>query len=136
MNRFVLDTSVCLAWCFEDERGPEADRIFDLMESSEALVPAIWPIEIGNALFAGERRNRIAAAAVLHSLDLLRSLTIHVNHAETLNDVQGLVALARLHKLSIYDAAYLSLAMREDIPLATLDRALARAAKSAGLRVL
>ena len=136
MNRFVLDTSVALAWCFEDESSSTADAILDLLVSSEAIVPAIWPVEVGNALLAGERRKRITSAETARSLELLRSLNIHLDDAGLGLGVDDLVALARSHKLSVYDAAYLSLAMREGIPLATLDRSLARAAQRAGISLL
>lgn len=136
MNRFVPDTSVALAWCFEDESSPTADAILDLLVSSEAIVPAIWPVEVGNALLAGERRKRITPAEIARSLELLCSLNIRLDDARLGLGVDDLVALARSQKLSVYDAAYLSLAMREGIPLATLDRALARAAQRAGISLL
>jgi predicted nucleic acid-binding protein len=136
LNRFVLDTSVALAWCFEDESSSTADAILDLLVSSEAIVPAIWPVEVGNALLAGERRKRITPAETARSLELLRSLNIHPDDAGLGLGVDDLVALARSHKLSVYDAAYLSLAMREGIPLATLDRSLARAAQRVGISLL
>ncbi len=136
MNRSVLDASVALAWCFEDESRFTADAILDLLTSSEAVVPAIWPVEVDNALLAGERRKRITPAETTRSLELLRSLNIHLDDAGLGLKVDDLVALARSHKLSVYDAAYLSSAMREGIPLATLDRALAQAAQRSGISML
>jgi predicted nucleic acid-binding protein len=136
LNRFVLDTSVALAWCFEDETNAKADRVLDLLVSAQAVVPAIWPIEVGNALLAGERRKRITAAGTSNYLKLLRSLNIQFDNAGPSLDAQDLVALARSQTLSVYDAAFLSLAMREGLPLATLDRSLARAARRAGVTVL
>ena len=136
MTRFVLDTSVALAWCFEDETSAAADRILDLLTSSEAIVPAIWPVEVGNALLVGERRQRIKPAETARSLELLRSLNIHLDDAGPRLETASLVTLARSHRLSVYDAAYLSLAMREGLPLATLDRALAEAARRAGITLL
>jgi len=136
LNRFVLDTSLALAWCFDDESSSTADAILDLLVSSEAIVPTIWPVEVGNALLAGERRKRITPAETARSLELLRSLNIHLDDAGLGLGVDDLVALARSHKLSVYDAAYLSLAMREGIPLATLDRSLARAAQRVGISLL
>jgi predicted nucleic acid-binding protein len=136
LNRFVLDTSVALAWCFEDESSARADRILDLLVSATAVVPAIWPIEVGNALLAGDRRKRISPAGISRSLRLLRSLNVRLDDAGPSLDAQDLVALARSQNLSVYDAVFLSLAMREGIPLATLDRTLARAARRAGVSVL
>ena len=136
MNRFVLDTSVALAWCFEDEQSAQADRVLDLLGSATAMAPAIWPIEIGNALLAAERRKRITPAGVSSSLRLLGSLHIRLDDASPSLDSEHLVVLARSQNLSVYDAVFLHLAMREGIPLATLDRSLARAARRAGVSVL
>jgi len=134
--RFVLDTSVALAWCFEDETSAAADGILDLLVSSEGIVPAIWPVEVGNALLAGERRRRITPAETGRSLELLRNLNIHVENTGPGLHVEDLEAVARSQRLSVYDAAYLSLAIREGIPLATLDRALAQAARRVGISLL
>jgi predicted nucleic acid-binding protein len=136
LNRFVLDTSVALAWCFEDEHSARADRILDLLVSARATVPAIWPIELGNALLAAERRKRITPAGVSSSLRLLGSLRIRLDDAAPSLDSEDLVVLARSQNLSVYDAVFLRLAMREGIPLATLDLSLARAARRAGVGVL
>jgi predicted nucleic acid-binding protein len=136
LNRFVFDTSVALAWCFEDEHSAQADRILDLLISATAMVPAIWPIEVGNALLAAERRKRITPAGVSSSLRLLGSLRIRLDDAGPSLNSEDLVILARSQNLSVYDAVFLRLAMREGIPLATLDRSLARAARRAGVSVL
>ena len=136
MNRFVLDSSVALAWCFEDETSPAADRVLDLLESGEAIVPAIWPAEVWNALLAGERRRRISAAGVSRSLALLRNLNIRLDSKDPRIRVDEWVSLARSQKLSVYDAAYLAVAMSEGMPLATLDRTLAGAARRLGVDLL
>lgn len=136
MTRFVLDASTTLAWCFEDEHSVSADKILDLMAVSEALVPTIWPLEVANALLAGERRKRTTEAEVSHRLSLVAELNIRVDEAGTYAGVNELVALARSVKLSVYDAAYLWLAMREGLPLATLDSALRLAARRVGVRLL
>lgn len=136
MNRFVLDSSVAVAWCFEDETSPAADRVLDLLVSAEAIVPVIWPAEVGNALLAGERRRRISAAGVSRSLALLRSLNIRLDDSDARAQVDDWVGLARSQKLSVYDAAYLAVAIRSGVPLATLDRGLARAARAMGLTLV
>ena len=136
MKPFVLDASVALAWFFEDESSPAADRVLDLLAASEAVVPVIWPVEVGHALLAGERRKRIKPAETVRALDQLRSLNIRVEDADSLLEVDRLVDLARCERLSVYDATYLSLAMREGLPLATLDRELERAAETSGVTLL
>jgi predicted nucleic acid-binding protein len=132
--RFVLDASVALAWCFEDEVA--ADGLLSLMISAEALVPSIWPVEIGNALLVAERRRRITATAAARHLALLASLNIQIAPAPSLAWIGDLLPLARRRNLALYDACYLSLASREQIPLATIDAELARAARLEGVTVL
>jgi predicted nucleic acid-binding protein len=136
LKRFVLDASVALAWCFEDETSPEADKVLDALTSMEAVVPSIWPIEVANALLAGERRGRIAPATVSRQLTLLGQLPIQADDAGLAGDIDGLVSLARSAGLSAYDAVYLSLAQRKGIPLATLDSALSQAARRSGIELL
>ena len=136
MNRFVLDASVAVAWCFEDENSTRADGILELFITASAIVPAIWPVEVGNALLVGERRKRIKPAEVSQSLERLRCLDIRIAAGDPRADVRDLVALARSEKLSVYDAAYLFLAMREGVPLATMDRTLEHSARRIGVQVL
>lgn len=127
---------MALAWFFEDERSPAADRVLDLLAVSEAVVPVIWPVEVGHALLAGERRKRIKPAETARALDQLRRLNIRLEDADSRLEGDRLVDLARSEKLSVYDATYLSLAMREGLPLATLDHKLERAAETIGVRLL
>jgi predicted nucleic acid-binding protein len=131
--RFVLDCSITMAWCFADEADGYADAVLDLLPGAEALVPAIWPLEVANVLLVAERRKRINEAQLARLVELLRSLPVIVDRG-TLDRVMGAVLpLAREHKLSAYDAAYLELAMREGIPLATRDDRLAEAAHRCGV---
>lgn len=136
MTRFVLDTSVTLAWCFEDEASPFADRVLHLLETGEAVTPAIWPLEVANALLVGERRHRIDGSGRVRFLELLRSLNVHSQPQPPFIAVGSLLELAKAQQLSAYDAAYLELAMREGVPLATLDGRLVRAAEAVGLQKL
>ena len=136
MRRFVLDASIALAWCFEDESRASADRILDMLKDAGAVVPAIWPLEIGNALLSGERRGRIDLAGTARFLALLKSLPIRVDDRPATIFIEPLITLARARKLSVYDAGYLELAMREGIALATLDGLLKRAAVALGVRLL
>ncbi len=136
MIQFVLDASVALAWCFEDETSRAADAILDQLASSEAVVPAIWPVEVGHALLAGERRKRITAADVSRSLELLGSLNIRPDDSGLRLAIDDWIGLARSQQLSVCDATYLALAMREGIPLATLDTALRRAARRVGVTIV
>ena len=130
---FVLDNSVAMAWCFEDEATEYADRILDRLVSEAALTPAIWPLEAANAVLVGARRQRLQLADTVRFLDLLRSLPIAVA-ALPLDQAMGpVLELARTFTLSAYDASYLELAMREGVPLATQDARLRVAATAAGV---
>ena len=133
MSGFVLDCSVTGAWCFEDEKNPVAEKALDSLATGIALVPAMWPLEMANVLLMAERRRRITRAHAIRSMELLRSLPIEVDESTPSRAMGEILALAREQDLSVYDAAYLKLAVREGIPLATLDRALATAAKRCGV---
>ncbi|HEX8081108.1 MAG TPA: type II toxin-antitoxin system VapC family toxin [Jatrophihabitans sp.] len=131
---FVIDASVTLAWCFADEATPGAESVLDHFSEDEAVVPAIWPLEIANVLLVAQRRKRLTEAQASRFSDLLQQLPIHVVDAPT--DLADVVAAGRHHELSSYDAAYLVLAERTGAPLATLDHRLADAATRAGVRLL
>ncbi len=129
MTRFVVDNSVVMSWCFRDAGDGYADAVLERLAEDEALVPAIWPLEVANVLVAAERRGRLSVADSTHFLRLLGDLPLHVL-PETPGRVTGeILALARETGLSAYDASYLDLAMREGVPLATRDTALQRAAE-------
>jgi predicted nucleic acid-binding protein len=129
---FVLDASVTVVWTFADER-PKASHVLARLHDEEAVVPGLWWFEVRNALIVNERRQRISEAQTADSLRDLARLRIVVDHAP---DEPSLLALTRRHRLTVYDAAYLELAMRENIPLASLDTALLRAARAEKVRLL
>lgn len=133
MTRFVLDCSVVMAWCFESEADPYTDSVLRALSRRTALVPAVWPLEVMNVLLVAERRRRLGGGDVIWFLDLLGGLPIVVDGPVSIPDLVVLLALGREHRLSAYDAAYLHLAMREHLPLATRDRALRAAARAAGV---
>ncbi len=136
MSRFVIDASVVLAWCFEDERTPYTEGILDrLVADGEALVPAVWPAEVANALLSAERRKRITPAQTTGFLNRLTGFDIRVIPAEMTRSFDRILPVAREHGLTTYDAAYLELALRETLPLATLDAALKKAARSVGVPI-
>ncbi len=124
---FVVDTSVMASWHFEDECNPKGDAILATLQNDEAIVPGHWWFEIRNVLLTGERRRRTSTEQTTEFLDLLRDLSISV---ALLPDESSVIDLARRHRLSFYDAAYLELAQRERLPLATFDGDLIAAAKA------
>lgn len=135
-GRFVLDASITLAWCFDDETNAWALKVLDLLEEGEAVVPALWTFEVGNALIGAERRGRLTQAETHHFLSLLRRLPIRVEEVSQPIAWGEVLSLARLYHLSTYDAAYLELAMRHNLPIATLDDALRQAATQCQVRAL
>lgn len=135
MTRLVLDASVALSWAFDEEDGGYSDRVLDALVDGQAVVPALWGLEIANGLVAAERRGRLTEAASARFLALLQSLPIEVEELE-LHGLPQVVAVAREHGLTAYDASYLVVAMRRDLPLATLDRRLEQAARASGVALL
>jgi|SRR5580692_527676 predicted nucleic acid-binding protein len=136
-SRFVLDASVTLAWCFPDESTAYTEGILDLLAAgAEATTPALWPFEVANALLMAERRKRITTAQVASVLQRIASLPIRVDPIHVDRAFGQILSSAREEKLTAYDAAYLELAMREDLPLASLDDQLRQAARSAGVALV
>ena len=132
----MLDASIALAWCFDNEASPIAARLLDRLENESAIVPAIWPIELANVLANAERRARLAASDIAEFLALIASLDIRVDGETAARGLQEILTLARGEALSGYDAAYLELAMRLGLPLAKRDLRLAAAARHVGVEVL
>lgn len=131
----VLDASVTVAWAFEDETDSYTEAVLDRLAEVEGLVPAIWAMEVGNALIMAERRGRLSQASTVQFLALLWQLPISVAPDRPEHLLGEIMALARDQNLSTYDAAYLHLAMRRGLPLATTDAALRQAANRAGVPV-
>ena len=130
---FVLDASVTACWAFEDEDHPRADLALRRVRTEEAVVPSLWWFEVRNILVVNERRKRITESGTTSFLRDLNRIPIRVDRVPVETEV---LRLARAHRLSVYDAAYLELARREGLPLATLDRDLAGAARAEGVPLL
>jgi len=129
----VLDASVAFSWCFEDEAHTYGDAILEHVGSGQALVPGIWPLEVGNALLVAERRGRLSKADSSRFIALLGQLPIIIERDSPERMFGEIIDLARAHSLSTYDASYLDLAMRNGFPLATRDPRLLHAAKECGV---
>jgi predicted nucleic acid-binding protein len=130
---FVVDASLALAWHFEDELSEYADRVLDRLREDRAVVPSIWPLEVANGLLVAERRGRLSPARLARAVDLFQQLPIFVFEVGAQVALGSVLELGHVHGLSAYDAAYLELAMREGLPLATQDDALRVAAERAGV---
>jgi len=125
---FVVDNSIVMAWCFEDEATVYTDAVQDQLVGSTAFVPAIWPLEVTNVLMVAERRKRIGKADSGRYVALLSQLPIKVEPTESDRVFHDILSLARQYQLSSYDASYLELAIRKGLPIASLDKAIVRAA--------
>src|SRR4051812_10299435 len=108
---FVLDNSVTMSWCFPDERDPYAQDVLRALPGTAAAVPTLWPLEVANILLVGERRGRITQAESATFVGLLEGLPIRIDDETSAHAMKASLNLARAQKLSVYDAAYLELAM-------------------------
>jgi predicted nucleic acid-binding protein len=130
---FVLDASVSAVWALADEASPLAEIAASRLRSEIALVPSLWWYEVRNVLIVNERRKRLTVEDSTEFLQLLSYYPIQVDPVE---DEQATLRFARQYRLSFYDAAYLTVAHRNRIPLATLDKDLKAAAIEAGVPLL
>lgn len=136
-QEFVLDSSVTLSWFFDDEATPATDELLDqLNQDGRAVVAAHWVLEICNTLVMAERRKRSTVADSSHFLDILAALPIETDEQTAARASTVTLHLARTHGLTLYDSTYLELAMRNSLPLATLDKELRAAAKKTGVPCL
>lgn len=130
---FVLDCSITMTWCFEDESDDYADAVLDSLKNATALVPTIWPLEVANVLLLSKRNGKITDMQSISFIDTLSALPIVIDHSTSSRAMHSVFVLASQSNLTIYDAAYLELALREKIPLLTLDKELIKAAKKLGI---
>lgn len=134
---FVLDNSVVMRWYFGDGSASDleyASRVLDSMASAEVLVPGVWGLEVANVLARAEAKKLTTEARTETFVGMLYRMDISADSATAVQALSGILQLARRYNLSSYDASYLELAMREDLPLATLDDDLRRAAQRAGVK--
>ena len=137
MPVFVPDASVTLPWCFEDETAPYTDALLDrLIAGEEVVVPSHWPVEALNGLMQAKKRGRVDEERIERFLQDLSSFHILVDNERSLALLRRIRGLAQQHRLTAYDAAYLELAQRTGLPLATLDGDLQKAARVAGVSLL
>jgi predicted nucleic acid-binding protein len=132
----VLDSSATLAWIYSDETTEPIRRVFDLVADEGAVVPALWRLEVANSLTVAVRRGRIDAGFRRAALSDLRLLDIATDQHTDLHAWSETLDVADRFQLTVYDAAYLELAQRRSLPLATLDDELGTAAAALGLRLL
>ena len=130
MNAPVLDCSITMAWVLRDESLTVADSVLEQVTAIGGVAPALWWVEVRNVLLIAERRGRLTPEDTSVALRAIKALSISLDHAP---DGGALLRLARTHRLTAYDAMYLELSIRQQRPLATLDRKLGTAAQAEGL---
>jgi predicted nucleic acid-binding protein len=135
-ERFVLDASVTAAWCFWNESSSHAIALLDSLRQRKAVVPGLWHVETANMLLQAERRRRVTEAECVILTRFLATLPIETDSESERRAHGPILALARLHRLSAYDATYLDVAQRRGLPLATRDRLLEEAARESGVPLI
>ena len=133
---FVLDASVTLAWAFIDERNEYTQGIQARLETDEAFVPSIWPLEVANVLLIAERRGRLTQLDAVQFARMLLLAPVTVVETSPRLALNEIFELARSASLTVYDASYLELALRLGVPIATLDNRLRAAAETLGVPLL
>ena len=136
MTAFVLDNSVTMRWCFESGTPAYADAVARQLEAGEAFVPILWRYEVSAVLARAQRTGLLTAQQVAEFLEDLEAVNIIVDADSASYILTDVHRLAVTYRLTSYDAAYLELALRRNLPLATLDEELLRACKAAGVAVL
>lgn len=136
MSFFVLDNSVSMRWLLESEKLSDqryADAVLKSLVKAEALVPNLWHLEVANVLLGAQKRCEVDLVEIERYISQLENLSLRIDLMTASQAFSRTMILSRLYKLSSYDAAYLELAIREGLPLATLDKELIKAAKKAGV---
>jgi predicted nucleic acid-binding protein len=131
---FVLDCSVAISWCLHDEDNAYANAIYNIIsKENQAIVPAFFWLEISNVLWVAEKRNRNTREQTDSAIAMLQALPIIVDSMAVTETITTTLNLAREYNLAAYDAAYLELAIREELLLVTVDERLANAARHLGI---
>ena len=138
MTGFVLDNSVSMRWLLESNKKSDqqyAEAVLKSLVGVDALVPNLWHLEATNVLLEAEKRRQVEAGEIERFISQLENLPLHVDPLTSRQSFNRIMALGRIYKLSSYDATYLELAHREGLPLATLDKALRKAALKADIEL-
>lgn len=138
MTRFVLDNSVAMRWLLETNSASDqryAESVLTSLMEADAIVPNLWHLEATNVLIGAEKRTETSIGEIEKFISQLESLPIYVDSLTAIHALSRTLVLARAYNLSSYDAAYLELAIREGLPLATLDKGLIKAAKKADIAI-
>ena len=132
----AIDASASLAWSFRDQQTPALLKLADRVVEQGAIAPQLWPIEVAHVVIRAKRRSQISGQEQDAILAKLSSLDVVIDNQTASQIWQATIMLAIKHNLTVYDATYLELAVRQKLPLATLDSELIVAARAEGLTVL
>lgn len=135
MTDFVLDCSVTMAWCFEDEITEYSEDVFNSLKELKAIAPPLWSLEVANVLLFAQRKKRITKLTAIEFKDSLNLLPIQIDHNIGYRSLTSIMELAEETQLTIYDATYLELALHHDLPIATLDQDLKKTAKKLNIEL-
>ena len=135
MNEFVLDCSITLAWCFEDETSDYSEQILSSLSRAKAWVPALWTVEIANALIVAERKKRISHVKAIAFKQQLDLVPIKIDDYLLTKPIELILDIAKETGLTAYDATYLELALRKNLPISTLDKELKSAAQKVNISI-
>ncbi|OGT41278.1 MAG: hypothetical protein A3F42_07310 [Gammaproteobacteria bacterium RIFCSPHIGHO2_12_FULL_37_34] len=130
---FILDCSITMAWCFEDETSEYSEKILDALSENTAWVPALWSIEVANSLIVAERKKRISHIKAIAFKQHIDTFAIKIDDYLLTKPIELLLDLAKETGLTAYDATYLELAIRKNLPIATLDVELKKSSQKMGL---
>lgn len=133
MSVFVLDASVTLSWCYKNEASERSAKALEATIAGGAIAPAIWSYEVTNFLATAARTGRMSASSRAEFIEWLVVQPVAVERSTLPRLLRTTLAIADRLSISAYDAAYLELALREGLPLATLDESLRRAAPRSGV---
>jgi predicted nucleic acid-binding protein len=131
-----MDSSLAMAWCFPDETTPATSGLLDRMDTEAAAVPAWWFLEVANVLALAERKGRVTPGQVAGFIAMIERFELDIDNQAPERAFTHILPLCRTHRLTSYDAAYLELALRRHLPLASLDDDLRDAARSLGVKLL
>lgn len=134
--RFVLDASVALSWCLPDESNRYADGVLAKIGDWTPVVPALWSLEVTNALLVAQRRGRINSDQLGEMTTWLSAIPIELESMAMKRTIRDVMPIARAEEIPVYDACYVELAQRHGIPLATVDGALTNVAKRRGIGLI
>ena len=133
MSELVLDCSVTMAWCFDDECDPLADAVLDAIGDADVWVPSLWQTEVANVLLVAERRKRLTSPDSARFIELLARLPILIDGTGHERALGSVIAKGRELGISAYDASYVDLAERRGATLATRDKRLMEVCRSTGI---